>query len=65
MSIYAKACTNEDVDNVGLRYFLMGHSSRTGNYIDLVPNGSKLNYVYDCNKSQKINLDLHIQIQLI
>ena len=66
MSIYAKADSQNDIDNIGLRFFILGHYTgqnftSASSYNNLVTNGSDLNYLYDFTTSQKIDLDLIIQ----
>jgi hypothetical protein len=60
MNLYAKADANNDVDNIGLRYFLLGRKKSDGTYVNLVANGSDLNYLFEYTVSQKITLDLII-----
>jgi hypothetical protein len=43
MDLYAKAGANNDVNNIGLRFFLLGLTSG-GTYTNLVANGSDLSY---------------------
>jgi hypothetical protein len=60
LNLYAKADSNNDVDNVGLRYWLLGRDSSTGVYTNLVANGSDLVYLYDHISSQQLGLSLII-----
>ncbi len=60
MNLYAKADSNNDINNIGLRYFLLGRTSG-GTYTNLIANGSDLNYLYDFITSQLINLSIYIQ----
>ncbi len=61
MSLYAKADSNNDANNIGLRFFLLGRKISDSTYDNLIANGSDLNYLYDYTSSQKIDLDLIIQ----
>ena len=60
MNIYAKADANNDVDNIGLRFWLIGRTSG-GSYTNLIANGSDLVYLYDSTSSQQLGLSLIIQ----
>ena len=60
MSIYAKADSNNDINNIGLRFYLLGRDN-LGNYTNLVANGSDLVYLYDYTTSQLLNLSMYIQ----
>jgi hypothetical protein len=57
LNLYAKANTNNDENNIGLRYWLIGRTSG-GVYTNLIANGSDLNYLYDSATSQVITLSL-------
>jgi hypothetical protein len=59
LNLYAKADANNDENNIGLRYFLIGRTTG-GTYSNLVENGSDLNYLFDSIALQKINLSLII-----
>lgn len=58
LTLYAKADGSNDVDNIGLRYWLLGRNSSTGVYTNLVANGSDLVYLYDHVTSQALVLSL-------
>jgi hypothetical protein len=58
LTLYAKADAGNDIDNIGLRYFLLGRNSSTGVYTNLVANGSDLVYLYDSVSSQGLALSL-------
>ena len=60
LNIYAKADASDDVDNIGLRYWLLGRNSSTGVYTNLVASGSDLVYLYDHTTSQQLGLSLVI-----
>ena len=60
-SVYAKADANNDKDNIGLRFFLLGYNSTNDVSANLVANGSDIAYLYDNTSLQKISLDLIIQ----
>ncbi len=60
MNIYAKADSNNDINNIGLRFYLFGRDN-SGNYTNLVANGSDLVYLYDFTTSQLLNLNMYIQ----
>jgi hypothetical protein len=59
-NIYAKADANRDVDNIGLRFWLLARNSSTLVWSNLVTNGSDLNYLYDHTSSQIITLSMYI-----
>ena len=61
MAIYAKAGTQNDENFVSLRFYLLGRQTSGGAYVNLVANGSDLNYMYDATTSQKLDCDLYIQ----
>ncbi len=60
MNIYAKADSNNDINNIGLRFYLLGRDN-AGNYTNLVANGSDLVYLYDFVSSQLLNLNMYIE----
>ncbi len=60
MNIYAKADANNDINNIGLRFYLLGRDA-LGNYTNLVANGSDLVYLYEFTTSQLLNLNMYIQ----
>ena len=60
VNIYAKADTNNDTDNIGLRFFLLGRNKNTLQYTSLVPNGSDLVYLFDSVVSQIMTLTMYI-----
>jgi len=45
---------------IGLRFYLLGRQTSGGAYVNLVSNGSDLDYLYDSSSSQKIDLNLII-----
>ena len=60
MNIYTKADANNDKDNIGLRFYLLGGTSG-GTYTNLVANGSDIVFLYDHLSSQNLQLNLYIQ----
>jgi hypothetical protein len=59
-NIYTKADSNNDINNIGLRFYLLGRDN-LGNYTNLVANGSDLVYLYDFTNSQLLNLNMYIE----
>jgi hypothetical protein len=60
LNIYAKADSNNDKDNIGLRFFLLGRNKTTLQYTSLVPSGSDLVYLFDSVVSQVMTLTMYI-----
>jgi hypothetical protein len=60
LNIYAKADTNNDINRIGLKFFLVGINTSTNTYTNLIPNGSDLSTLYDHTTYQKITLSLLI-----
>ena len=60
LNIYAKADGSNDVNNIGLRFFLLGRRISDGGYTNLVANGSDLVYLFDHVVSQKMTLTMYI-----
>ena len=52
LNIYCKADANNDVDNIGIRWYLFGYNSSTTTLTNLVANGSDIVYMYDYLTSQ-------------
>ncbi len=61
MVVYSKADSNNDVNNIGLRYYLLGRNSSSGVYTSLVSQGSDLVYLYDFASSQALNMSMIIE----
>ena len=59
-NVYAKADSNNDVDNIGLRFWLLARNTSTLVWSNLVANGSDLGYLYDHVTSQIITLSMYI-----
>ena len=60
-NLYAKADSKTDENNIGLRFYLLGRITGTSTYVNLVPNGSDVEYIYDSTSSQLISLNMYIQ----
>jgi len=60
LSVYAKADQNNDRDNIGLRYWLLGRGP-TGAWTNLVADGSDIVYLYDNTSSQLMTMSMYIQ----
>ena len=67
MNIYAKANSNNDKDDIGLRFWLIGRKFSDGTYVNLVSNGSDIVYLYDFVSLQIFHVNMYIQnpIQLV
>jgi collagen type VII alpha len=59
-NVYAKADSSNDVDNIGLRFWLLARNTSTLVWSNLVANGSDLGYLYDHVTSQIITLSMYI-----
>jgi hypothetical protein len=60
MNLYAKANANNDKDNIGFRFWLIGETAG-GSRTNLVANGSDIAYVYENSTSQQLTMSLYIQ----
>jgi len=59
MNIYSKANASNDVDNIGLRFYLLGGTSG-GTWSNLITGGSDIQYLLDHVNSQNTALSLYI-----
>jgi hypothetical protein len=57
MTIHAKANANNDIGHVGLRFWVIGRTS-LGAYTKLTTNGSDIEYLFQHEQPQDINLSL-------
>ena len=60
LNLYAKADANNDVNNIGLRFFLLGRNKTTLAYTSLIPSGSDLVYLFDHVVAQVNTLTMYI-----
>ena len=59
MNLYAKGATNSDINNVGLRFYLLGRNG-AGTYTNLVANGSDVEYVVGHDVPELLSLNMYI-----
>jgi hypothetical protein len=59
MNIYCKAAANNDANNIGLRWWLLGWNGAT--LTNLIANGSDISYIYDFTTSQTMVVSMIIQ----
>jgi hypothetical protein len=67
MNIYAKATNVNDIDKIGLRFYLLGSTGAigaAGSYTNLISNGSDIAYIFDTSQ-QMIHLNMYIQNPII
>ncbi len=60
MNLYGKADTKNDEDNIGVKFYLLARLTGTSTYVNLVPNGSDLEYVFDSLNPRLISLNMYI-----